>query len=260
MSNKTLNCREFSVEVRGESLRCLLTEPERLSDRPSLLLNLASDRTSALLAQPYDIAPRMFVAAGHRAAALDLPCHGERAVSGQPEGIAGVCAEWTSGRDVFSRFVDEGRAVLDALIRRGLAEPGRMFVAGTSRGGYCALRLMAADERIRAAAAFAPVTDWRPLQEFADVRDRPELADLALTSFADAFAGRAVWAAIGNRDARVGTECCLRFVEAVVRAEAAEELATSRVVLHVVPEIGHRLSDRWHRSGGEYLLGVDSSS
>ena len=140
MSNTTFNCKEFSVQVRGESLKCLLAEPYRLFRRPALLLNFALDRTTTLQTAPYDITPRVFVAAGHRAVSFDLPYHGERALSDRPQGIAGFYAEWTSSRDLFSRFVDNGHAIVDALIRRGLAEPGRIFVSGTSRGGYCALR------------------------------------------------------------------------------------------------------------------------
>ena len=33
---------EFSVEVKGQPLTCLLAEPNELSDRPALLLNFAS--------------------------------------------------------------------------------------------------------------------------------------------------------------------------------------------------------------------------
>lgn len=249
-----LNFREFSVEVSGQSLTCLLAEPAELSSRPALLLNFASDRTATLKTEPYNITPRMFLTAGHRALSFNLPCHGDREVPGQPRGIAGFCAEWQRGVDVFAGFVDEGRTVIDALIERQLAEPDRIFVSGTSRGGYCALRLMAADERIAAAAAFSPVTDWRLLKEFAGIRDAPEIADLALTRFAASVAGRAVWMAIGNSDARVGTDACLRFAEAVARAEAEKGISSSRFVLHVVQEKEHQLSDSWRRRGGEYLL------
>ena len=249
-----LNFREFPVEVPGQPLTCLLAEPEELSDRPALLLNFAADRTATLKTESYNITPRLFVAAGHRAASFNLPCHGDREVPGQPRGIAGFCAEWQRGVDVFAGFVDEGRVVIDTLIERKLAEPGRIFVSGTSRGGYCALRLMAAEERIGAAAAFSPVTDWRVLDEFAEVKDTPEVAKLALTHFAGALAGRAVWTAIGNSDARVGTDACLRFAEAVVRAEAVKGCSSSRFVLHVVPEREHELSADWRRRGGEYLL------
>lgn len=249
-----LNIREFSVEVNGQPLTCLLAEPNELSDRPALLLNFAADKSATLNTEPYNITPRMFLDAGHCTASFDLPCHGDREVPGEPRGIAGFCAEWRRGNDVFAGFVDEGRAVIDALVERQLAEPGRIFVSGTSRGGYCALRLMAADERIGAAAAFSPVTDWRVLNEFAEIRDAPEIADLALTRFAGSFAGRPVWVAIGNCDARVGTDACLRFAEAVVRAEAEEKCSSSLFVLHVVPEREHQLSEDWRRRGGQYLL------
>jgi pimeloyl-ACP methyl ester carboxylesterase len=254
LNNAILNCREFSVEVMGQPLACLLAEPKELSNRPALLLNFAADRTTTLQSEPYSITPRMFLDAGHRVASFDLPCHGDREVSGEPRGIAGFCAEWRRGNDVFAGLVDEGRAVIDALIERKLGEPGRIFVSGTSRGGYCALRLMAADERIKAAAAFSPVTDWRVLREFAEVKEASEIADLALPRFAGALAGRAVWTAIGNCDARVGTDACLRFAEAVLRAEAEEGRSSSHFVLHVIPERNHQLSDSWRRRGGEYLL------
>ena len=254
MGKGLVGWKEFSAEAKGQALRCILAEPEELSDRPALLLNFAADSTATLKKAPYNITPRMFLDAGHRAASFDLPCHGDREVPGEPRGIAGFCAEWRRGNDVFAGFVDEGRAVIDALIERKFAEPGRIFVSGTSRGGYCALRLMAADERIGAAAAFAPVTDWRILNEFAEVKDTPEIADLALTRFARSFAGRAVWIAIGNCDARVGTDACLRFAEAVLRTEAGAGCSSSRFELHVIPERNHQLSDTWRRRGGEYLL------
>ena len=252
--NPIVSYRELSVNVNRQPLTFLLAEPEELSDRPALLLNFAADESATLNTEPYNITPRMFLDAGHRAASFDLPCHGDREVPGQPRGIAGFCAEWQRGVDVFAGFVDEGRAVLDALIERQLAEPGRIFVSGTSRGGYCALRLMATDERIGAAAAFVPVTDWRILNEFAEVKDAPEVAELTLTRFAGALAGRAVWAAIGNCDARVGTDACLRFAETVFSAEAEKGCSSSQFVLHVVLEKDHQLSDYWRRRGGEYLL------
>ncbi len=258
MSNAMESWGEFAVEVRGQALTCLLAEPSELSDRPALLLNFATDRATTLKMEPYSITPRMFLDAGHRALSFGLPCHGDRAVPGQPKGIAGFCAEWVRGTDVFAGCVEEGHAVIDALIERKLAEPDRIFVSGNSRGGYCALRLMAADERIRAAAAFSPVTDWRVLKEFASVKNAPEVADLALTCFSAALVGRTVWTAIGNCDARVGTDACLRFAEAVLRAEAEEGCSSSQFVVHVVPERDHQLSADWRRRGGEFLLELPS--
>ncbi|MEW6752077.1 MAG: FG-GAP-like repeat-containing protein [Candidatus Latescibacterota bacterium] len=108
------------------------------------------DQRASLQQSPYDIPVRAFLSAGHRAASLDLPCHGQRRAPGRPEGIGGFCAELAQGRDLLDGFVQEGRALIDALIGERLAEPGRILTAGTSRGGYCALRLAAADPRVAA--------------------------------------------------------------------------------------------------------------
>ena len=246
--------REFPVATGTGSLTCLLAEPEQPAEQPALLLNFASDRTASLKDGPYDMPVRAFIAAGHRVAGFDLPCHGDRRVPGRPEGIAGFCAELMDGTDVFTRFVEESRVVIDVLIEDGLAAPGRIFVAGTSRGGYCALRLAAAEPRVAAVVAYAPVTDWRELVEFASVKHRPEVSALALTNWAGSLAGRDAWVAIGNQDERVGTACCLRFAEAVVAATSDNGLSAAGFTLHVVPEQGHSLSDRWRQVGADYLL------
>jgi len=246
--------RKFTVEAPHASITCLLAEPSAPAPRPALLLSFAVDRVTMLQRSPFDIPARQFLAAGHRVVSFDLPCHGERGTPAVPGGLAGFCAHWEKGTDVFERFVEEGRAVIDALVLDGLAESGRVYVAGTSRGGYFVLRLMAADARVAGAAAYAPVTDWRAVSEFAAIRDQPSLTDLDLSRFAGPLAGRAVWVGIGNADRRVGTDHCLRFAEALVRAESAQGVEASRFELHVVPEEGHSLSDDWRRRGGEFLL------
>ncbi|MEW6752078.1 MAG: hypothetical protein AB1505_14025 [Candidatus Latescibacterota bacterium] len=84
--------------------------------------------------------------------------------------------------------------------------------------------------------------------------DDPRVAALDLTHSAGALAGRGVWLAIGNRDRRVGTNCCLRFAGAVLAAEAAQGTPASRCVLHVVPADGHSLPDSWRQVGADYLV------
>ena len=73
-------------------------------------------------------------------------------------------------------------AGIDDLVRRGIADPGRVGVTGGSYGGFMSCRLPALDGRFKAAVAISPVTDWYS-QHFnsnighwdADfLRDRPE--------------------------------------------------------------------------------------
>jgi dienelactone hydrolase len=166
-----------------------------------------------------------------------------------------MCARFIDGEDPFSRFAEDGKAVIDELIRNGAAEAGRIVVCGVSRAGYCGLRLAAFDKRVSAVAALAPVTDWRQLREFAAVRERDDVAKLALDHFAESLAGRPVYMAIGNRDERVGTDCCTRFALRLFEAEEKLKLPESKVRFLVVDDSkGHALDLRWRDAGAEFLL------
>ncbi len=245
--------RELPIVMQQGAWKCLLAEPHSVSANPAILLNFAGERAETLRVSPYSIPPEVFLLAGHRAASVDLPCHGER-IENWPEGITGFCEALLSGTDLFKRFVAEGRVLIDTLIEQGLATAGRIFVSGTSRGAYFALRLMAADERIGGAAAFAPVTDWRALKEFSAVKDRPDLAELALSHYAAALANRTIWLAIGNHDLRVGTASCVRFMESLL--DQSNPDLPCHASLHVIPEPGHRVADSWYKVGSDILLGL----
>jgi hypothetical protein len=117
------------------------------------------------------------------------------------------------------------------------------------------LRLAAADPRIAGVAGLAPVTDWRVLNEFAQVGSRHDLAALSLENFAARLVGRPVYLAIGNHDGRVGTDCCTRFAARLFEEESRQGLDRSRVLFHVVDDSeGHSLAPRWRRAGAEFLL------
>lgn len=258
-TRRQMRLTEFPIRVGNGTLQGLLAEPEdgRLGPDPALLLTFSSTRREALTVTPYDESAKIFVAAGHRALSFDLPEHGERVTPGREAGLVGMCQALLARQDPFERFVADGRATIDACLQHGLARPGRVFVCGVSRGGYCALRLAAADSRIGGVAGFAPVTDWRMLREFAHVKSRSDVAALALDNNAVALAGRPVWLAIGNRDDRVGSECCTHFVLRLIEAEARLGLRESRVSFQVVADSpGHSLDIRWRRAGAEFLVGL----
>lgn len=228
--------------------------PDRLAKRPMLLLFLSADRQSSMPDGRYGSPGRLFLEQGHRVVSFDLPAHGER-VDKHGSSIAGLAALVAAGEKPFDVLVADGRAVIDECLRRGLAEKGGVVVAGVSRGGYCALRLAAADERISAVAALAPVTDWRAVTEFAAIKDRPETAALTLAHFAPQLAGRRVYVAIGNFDLRVSTDACTRFVLALLKAELAQEVKRSSLRYLVMDDSpGHALATKWRTEGISYLL------
>ncbi|HMO59133.1 MAG TPA: hypothetical protein PKA05_18090 [Roseiflexaceae bacterium] len=243
---------EFDVTGADGPLRCTLLEPPG-DMRPGLLLTFAMTRQAALSEHPQSITALAFLAAGRRVVSFDLPCHGER-IGRWGAGIDGMAAALAGGDDPFVRFVDDGMRVIDECLRRGLNAGGPVCAAGVSRAGYCVLRLAAADRRIARVAGLAPVTDWRVLHEFHTVRETAELAALTLDGYAAALAGRPVFLAIGNADARVGTACCVRFAQWLLAAEAQAGVEHSQQQLHVVQSAGHALPDVWRYAGAQFLV------
>jgi len=81
------------------------------------------------------------------------------------------------------------------------------------------------------------------LREFSAIKDDPNVAALSLVEYAPSLAGRPVWFAIGNCDNRVGTDCALRFAEAMAKIESDKELS-SQIEIHVTSDAGHMLSGR----------------
>lgn len=201
--------------------------------------------------------PRAFVTAGHRAVSIDLPFHGDRIIDGHKEGIDGFCEAVVAGQDPFGPFVDDIGACIDACAQRGWVRNDRVFVTGVSRGAYCALRVAAADQRVNAVAAMQPVTDWRALREFESVRDDPAVAALAIEHWVNDLAGRPVFVAIGANDRRVSTQCCVRFVTALVEAEHRAGAERSMLDFHLDSYgNGHRGDQIWYGRAAQFLLDV----
>ena len=246
---------EFDVATDAGPLTCTLASPapENAAADPALLLAFAGARQSIIGDdERYEIVER-FVQAGHRALSFDLPNHGDL-VDAHGESLVGMCAALVAGDDPFARFVSLGKNVIDACLERGIAHLGRIFACGGSRGGYCALRLGAADERIGGVAALAPVTDWRILKEFHAVRERPDVVALALDNWAEDLAGRPIYLAIGNHDHRAGTHACVRLAQRLFELENPTDEGTSAVSIHVVDSTGHILPEEWEVEGARFLL------
>ena len=96
---------------------------------------------------------------GFRPVSIDIPCHGTQQLAGEPAGLSG----WSYRAARESNFVAENNSrlseVLDHLIQTQVADPRRIAVGGTSRGGFLALHFAAHDQRVGCVVAFAPVTD-----------------------------------------------------------------------------------------------------
>jgi dienelactone hydrolase len=189
----------------------------------------------------------LLVARGYLAVVVEPPCHGEDAKPGEPPQIDGWRHRLERGQDLIGPFTARCTAALDHLVACKAIDPGRVAATGTSRGGFLAFHLAAAEPRVRAVAASAPVADLLMLREFAGPAGRDAAAALSLTKLAPRLAGRPAWVGIGNYDLRVDTDSVIGFTRALVREGAKKAGKTDPIVpveLVVGPTGGHTKVDR----------------
>jgi dienelactone hydrolase len=99
-------------------------------------------------------------AAGFLAIGIDAIAHGERRV---PGAYARLRADPLGALlEVVTATSDEVPELVDGLVARGWAVPGRVGIAGVSLGGFVAYGAALADRRIVAAACIAASPAWGP--------------------------------------------------------------------------------------------------
>ena len=191
---------------------------------------------------------------GYICVSINLPCHGDQRVDGEPEGLAGWSHRAAQNSDFVAEFNQRLSKVLDHLIEQGVSDPRKIAVCGTSRGGFLALHAAIHDPRVKYVAAFAPVTDLSVLREFNPTRDNSLVKKLNLTDRAKDLAGRRVWIVIGDQDERVGTDHTIQLARNISR-ESRQQKLPSRVTLHVLPEPrGHTIPDGADSLAADWVL------
>ncbi|MBS0662981.1 MAG: alpha/beta fold hydrolase [Verrucomicrobia bacterium] len=199
---------------------------------------------------------RLLAKHGYMSVLLDAPGHGEDHRPNEPTELNSWRERLDHGEDFVASFTARARAVLDYLVKERYADPSRVAACGTSRGGFLAFQLAAAEPRIRCIGGISPVTDLRALREF-DHAQRPAAADaLALIRVVPQLAGRPAWISIGNNDHRVSTEAAIAFSRALVHAGATKVKDGDPVPVELIVNTspGHRSSFHDHELLAEWML------
>jgi hypothetical protein len=243
----------ISVEEGTISFDILIPCDSETNRESVLLLSFSTDKQTTFNREPYNIVSEIFLKNGYSVLSFDIPNHGER-VDEFGKDIVGLKNAFINNRDPFKLFINDAKAVIDHCIRSGLAKAGKICAYGTSRSGYMVLRLLAADDRISAAAALAPVTDWSVLDEFDPVKDRKDIKDLKLTNYCRGMEGKAVFISIGGHDDRVSTISCCKFFVDLYEHNYFLGYHVPEIDFFCTKDQGHRLDDQWYRLGGEFLI------
>ena len=205
-------------------------------ERPApVLINLGSTIDDILSRAYFRQSGNELAEQGYLSVSIDIPGHGDQHRAGEPDGLKA----WRYRADRNGNFVTKNNQrlteVVDHLISTGVADPNRIAVCGTSRGGFLALYFAAHDPRVKMVAAFAPATDLLVLREFDGADEVSLVHELATEKLADHLRGKSVWISIGDRDERESTEEAITTARAITHA-ALRRGESSQVELHVSPE------------------------
>jgi dienelactone hydrolase len=234
-----------------------------IGDKPSspapTVFTFSADIAQALGADPYRRTALWLARRGWLCVTLDLPAHGEDRRPHEPEQLQGWRARFDAGEPFAEDFERRVADVLNHLIAEGYTDARRVAVCGTSRGGYIALRIAAADPRFRCVAAFAPVTVPVALREFWGHENNPSVHALDIERRAESLTGRPVWMCIGDHDERVGTANVIALAQRLIAAAVARKL-NPRVDLHVMAVEGHSVYDGAYEDAGAWILAQSRES
>lgn len=145
------------------------------------------------------------------------------------------------GDYILKNFFNKIKLSIDWLIDNEWILPEKIASGGLSRGGFIATHVAAIEPRIRSLLAFAPLTELMLLKEFAEHPDlQRRVEELDLLHLVDSLTHvRNVRLFIGNRDTRVGTDACYRFMRRLVEKGYEKSARHQKIELLISQSIGH---------------------
>lgn len=226
-----------------------ITIEGRLNRPQPTLFVFAGSRADTLNASnPYNDVGRILQDSKWLIVTMDLPAHGTDARQGETDPLYAWRTRQEAGEEIVSIFTNKCKTVLDYLIANRYSNPRKVFVAGTSRGGFMAAHFAIADKRIRAVAAFAPVTTVLALSEYANSSfPVGVIPPMTLSNYATQLSGINLKMWSGPNDTRVGTQNALNLVSAVqsIYLYSNIEVRIQPAVDHTVPVSAHEEASDW---------------
>jgi dienelactone hydrolase len=243
---------EVQILQTPDGIRFGIVGSKPANPSPTLFLFATSFEETLQNANYNEIGKRL-AKHGFLQVSMDLPSHGADQPPNEKNSLKHRHDRPERGDDFLPPFLARASSVLSHLIDQGFTDPQRVAVCGTSCGGFVALHFAAIEPRVRAVAAFAPLTDLLALPEFAGMESDPRTRGLGLVHVADRLADRSSWITIGSTDHRVGTEHAIVFLQRVVEASEARG-RMPQIQLHIMPTEGHRISPSSHDEAARWML------
>ena len=231
----------------------VLGEAKKNQPAPTLII-LATTIQGTLGSEYYRHCGNQLMEQGYVCVSINLPCHGGQRIGDEPEGLPGWNYRVSRGDDFIAEFNRRLSSVLDYLIEKGITNPEKIAICGTSRGGFLALHGAVHDKRIKCVAAFSPVTDLFVLREFKKNHKQELIKGINIVSYAKELACRKVWIVIGDQDKRVGTDRAVKLAREISKLSNNPK-TTGKVQLHVLPEPrGHTVPEGADKMAAKWIV------
>lgn len=139
--------------------------------------------------------------------------------------------------DILTPFCEQVVDSIDELISMNLIDPGKIAVAGLSRGAFIACKVAAFHPLIQYILGFAPLTDLSVIKEFKEARHS---STFSLHSIIEKLIGKKLRFYIGNQDTRVDTTKCFEFITALAQCNETHRIKPAFVELFIEPSQGYK--------------------
>jgi hypothetical protein len=162
----------------------------------------------------------------------------------------------SQGRNIVEEFVKKVQSVIHTLEMNGSLHPGKVAVAGLSRGAFMATHAAAAIPQITTLLGFAPLTVLKEAKEFHTLSEYPLVNSLSLEHLTEKLIHKDVRFYIGNLDTRVSTAQCFHFIEKLAQSAHRLGIRSPQAELFIGPSIGkdgHGTSKEVFHDGAQWI-------
>lgn len=201
------------------------------------LFYFALSGEESLLLSPFNQPVEFLADTPVRCFSFSLPGHG--ADFKNSEALAYWASEYRNGHDPLALFLTQATENIRFLIQDGWIDSEKIASSGLSRGGLVATLLSVMEPRIKWILGYAPVTHLGHCTEF----QTADLADIAekysLTKLTKDLMHKTVRYYIGNRDLRVSTDSCYRFIRTLADQSYENNIRSPKAELIISASTGH---------------------
>ncbi len=202
------------------------------------IIYLALSAKESLLTDPFNQPVVQLLRSQTRVFSVDLPFHGPDLDSKT------ALQQWAhalaQGDDIVSSFLIRLRETIEILLSLNIVKDNVLGIMGLSRGGFLASHTAAVIPEIEALATFAPLTDLASGKDFEFLSLTPIVNNLSLYRLQDALCLKKHRIYMGNRDTRVGTDACYKWVRTLVETAYEKRIRSPHIELILKPSIGHQ--------------------